>query len=230
MKKVILSTMCVLLTISFAIAQTTANVEQTGKSNTLNIGQTGNNQNAIVNQEGNSGEINITQVSYNDEIQNANVDQKGHGNFATIHQIKYDANVYEPDYASIKQRGKMNSASIVQNASGSDSGQKSEIDQHGKQNISKQVIDEGQLIHQYIKQHRFNNRAEQTSNGYNLSASINQDGKYNEAYQVQNGAFNLADVIQSGTYNKSYQTQFGKGQASVTQSGNWNTSNILQQN
>ncbi|HKJ32229.1 MAG TPA: hypothetical protein VKA34_10400 [Balneolales bacterium] len=240
MKRIALSIFVLMLSVSFAMAQSkdnTATVNQTNNNNTATINQTGATLNTNVVQNGNNGTANITQLAESGNVieQNALINQvSGKGNFADIKQTQSGTGTTPtPDLAKIVQQGNTNIAKISQIAPLYSSGQTSKAFQYGNGNVSYQAIERGHTINQqYVNQNGNSNYAKQTTySGSYQDFSIMQNGKYNDARQSITGENIHAYITQDpGNNNIAKQTLTGGSDkeqnpyntATIKQAGNWN--------
>ena len=238
MKRIALSIFVLMLSVSFAMAQSkdnTATVNQTNDNNTANINQTGATLNTNVVQNGNNGTANITQLSASNNVieQNALINQiSGKGNFADIKQTQSGTGTTPtPDLAKIVQQGNTNIAKISQIAPLYSSGQTSKAFQYGNGNKSYQTIESGYTINQqYVNQNGISNYAKQTTySGGHQDASIMQNGIDNDARQSITGTNIHAYITQDPGNNNTAKQTFTGGSLSepyntgiIAQAGNGN--------
>jgi len=233
MKKVIFL-FAMVLAVSFAMAQNTLNVAQTGSENDANVNQVGTEIYMDVVSTGNGNEVNVNQIGTElnvaDPTVSGYVHQTGDANEATLSQ-----DGQKIDF-KIDQQGGLNKAQVDQSGSWLQdetlglkqirTGEKGNIADI-KQANSLQSLD--------VLQRGSNNRITSDQKGNTNQFSAYQLGEDNKAEIRQDGTNNFHDwndkvnnnLRQQGNLNEAYINQFGNsGQFFVQQIGNSNKTNF----
>lgn len=231
-------------------------ISQIGATSTASVDQTGGSEgSSSISQIGASHQANVTQSdnpdngtpNFNTASNTSTINQEGSGAVATVNQTgdpsEAPGNVSEITQfndgppsaeASVTQVGANNYSAVEQ---GRDvdpldrRGQTADVSQNGLDHSST-VVQKGNLNSASVTQASMGNSSDVLQTGLDNDANVTQTGDGNMSNVSQSANFGQVTVDQSGDGNSSDVTQSGRANSSIAatilQSGNNNTSSVLQ--